>query len=134
MPNPSLSARHLTIAVSIATAGLSACASADPTPSWSERLRAEGWTPGAPVMSIPDFRIDGFKALDDTHVLIYSGVNRRHLVTFGAPCLGLLYTQRLAYRVPGGSLGRFDRLTVLGQGIPIDCTIDSIQTLEKRAG
>jgi hypothetical protein len=133
MPARTLPARRL--AILCAVAGLSACATNGPATSpWTEQLRADGWKPGATVMSIPDFRIDGFKPLDDSHVVIYSGVNRRFLVTFNAPCSGLSFAQRLAYRTPGGSLGRHDRLTVVGQGLPVDCVIDSIQPLEKIAG
>ena len=127
---------HRTLLITLtAVAWVGACTTTgSATTDWSEQLRSDGWKPGATVMSIPNFRIDGFKALDDSHLVIYSGVNRRHLVSFGAPCSGLLFAQRLAYSAPGGSLGRLDRLTVLGQGIRIDCVIDSIQPLEKIAG
>jgi Family of unknown function (DUF6491) len=110
---------------------LAACATG-PETSWAERLQAKGLMLGDTVTSIPRFRLDGFDALDAEHVILYTGVNRRHLVTFGAPCHGLNFAQRLAYRAPAvGSIGRLDTLTPLGQGAgTVPCVIDSIQELK----
>jgi len=128
--------RHPLALALVAAASLGACAGTGPAANeWADQLRADGWKPGATVPSIPDFRIDGFKALDASHLVIYGGVDRRHLITFGSPCSGLLFAQRLGYSVPSGSLGRLDRLMVFGhQGIHVECVIDSIQSLEKVTG
>jgi hypothetical protein len=116
-------------------AALCGCAAPDVNaPGWAQSLRADGWLTGAAVAKIPDFRLDGFKVLDNSHLVIYSGADRRHLVSFGTPCPGLLFAQRLGYNAIDGSLGRLDHLIVFSQGGPVACVIDSIQLLEKRAG
>jgi Family of unknown function (DUF6491) len=109
---------------------LAACATG-PEPSWNERLQAKGFAVGETVASIPRFRIDGFDTLDSEHLILYTGVGRRHLITFGAPCHGLGFAHRLAYRAPAaGSIGRLDTITPLGQGVgTVPCVIDSIQVL-----
>lgn len=120
-----------------AAALATACASA-PEDDWSAQLRARGLAPAESVSSIPDFRIDGFNVLDSQHLILYTGFERRHLVTFGAPCSGLRFAERLAYRATAGSLGRLDTLTVVGQGPTVPCVIDSIQVLnpivDKKSG
>jgi hypothetical protein len=132
MSKPSLSTRCL---LTVLAAALGACASADrPAALWSEQLRADGWQPGAAVATVLNFRIDGFRVLDNSHLVIYSGFGRRHLVSFGTPCPGLLFAERLGYHAIDGSLGRLDHLIVFGQGTHIECVIDSMQPLEKLAG
>ncbi|MDH4059335.1 MAG: DUF6491 family protein [Aquincola sp.] len=105
-----------------------ACAST-PDEHWTEQLTARGLAPAETVNSIPDFRLDGFNVLDSEHLIVYTGVQRRHLVTFGAPCPGLRFAQRLAYDGTAGSLGRLDTLTVIGQGPAVPCVIESIRVL-----
>jgi hypothetical protein len=114
-----------------------ACASA-PDEHWMAQLTTRGLAPAETVNSIPDFRLDGFNVLDSEHLIVYTGVQRRHLVTFAAPCPGLRFAQRLAYNGSAGSLGRLDTLTVIGQGPTVPCVIDSIRVLApvatKKAG
>jgi hypothetical protein len=125
------------LAATTAAALLTACAS-KPEDDWTAQLRARGLAPGETVNSIPDFRIDGFNVLDAQHLILHTGFQRRHLITFGSPCSGLRFAERLAYRAPAGSLGRLDTLTVVGQGPTVPCVIDSIQVLkpieDKKAG
>ena len=122
------------VALALACA-LCGCAGADiDAPGWAESLRTDGWQPGAPVAKIPEFRLGGFKVLDNAHLLIYSGIDRRHLVSFGAPCPGLLFAERLGYHAIDGSLARLDHLIVFGHGAHNECVVDSIQPLERLAG
>ena len=127
-----------TMPLLLAACALAAACASTPEDDWSAQLRAKGLAPGESVNSIPDFRIDGFNVLDAQHLVLYTGVQRRHLVTFSSPCPDLRFAQRLAYRAPGGSLGRLDTLTVVGQGPTVPCVIDAIQVLkpieDKKAG
>jgi hypothetical protein len=127
-----------TMPLFLAACALAAACASTPEDDWAAQLRAKGLAPGETVNSIPDFRIDGFNVLDAQHLILYTGVQRRHLVTFGSPCSGLRFAQRLAYHAPAGSLGRLDTLTVVGQGPTVPCVIDAIQVLrpidDKKAG
>ena len=130
-------ARFAFLGLAVAAVLAGGCASA-PQDDWAVQLRAKGLAPGETVSSIPDFRIDGFDVLDAQHLILYTGHQRRHLVTFGTSCPGLRFAERLAYRPTAGSLGRLDTLTVVGQGPTVPCVIDSIQVLkpieDKKAG
>ena len=130
-----LSLPHRLVFALAATAAIASCAAPDADAQrWTTELRADGWRPGVEVRAISDFQIDGFKVLDNSHVVIFSGAARRHLITFGSPCPGLLFAQRLGYRALSGSLGRLDRLIVFGPGTRNECVIDSIHALELIGG
>ena len=127
--------RTLRIAALLAAAALAACASAPEDPNaWSAKLRESGWKPGASVDSIPQFRIDGFAVLDTRHVMLHTGVNRRHLITLRDTCSGLQFANRIGYSVSGGALTRFDKLVMVGPTAEMPCLIDSLQALEKISG
>jgi hypothetical protein len=118
----------------MAGALLAGCAAPTPSESiaWRDRLEQLGYKPGATVDSIPQFRIDGFNVLDPTHLVLYTGHDRRHLVTMGTPCPGLTFAERIGYSTSGGSLTRFDKLYVVDrQRIELPCVIASLQALDK---
>jgi hypothetical protein len=102
-----------------------------PPTAWISKLQALELAPERDVDSIPAFRIDGFKVLDATHVLIHSGAQRSHVVTLNATCSGLGTAQRLGYTTSGGALTRADKLIVVGNLADAPCPVESIQALKK---
>jgi Family of unknown function (DUF6491) len=104
-----------------------------PPTAWIGKLEALQLAPDRDIDSIPAFRIDGFRVLDATHVLIHSGTQRSHVVTVSGPCTGLGTAQRLGYTVSGGALTRFDKLIVVGNPLDTACPVESIQTLKTLA-
>ena len=111
---------------------LAACASG-PTPestTWIIGLEAMGLAPDANVESIPNFRIDGYKVIDDLHVVLYTGRKQQHVVTLRDNCRGLETAQRLGHTSSGGALTRFDKLIVVEFQSSEPCPIAMIQTLK----
>jgi Family of unknown function (DUF6491) len=128
---PALSA---CISASVLTACASFSSSGPPAPptAWIAKLEALELAPDREVESIPAFRINSFRVLDATHVLIHSGVQRSHVVTVGGTCSGLGSAQRLGYTVSGGALTRLDKLILIGPQGDAPCPIESIQALKSQ--
>lgn len=103
-----------------------------PPTAWITKLEALELATDREVDSIPAFRIDGFRVLDATHVLIHSGPQRSHLVTLSGSCSGLGSAQRLGYTTSGGALTRFDKLIVVGTQLDSQCPVESIQALKRQ--
>ena len=121
------------VALCVAAALASACGSAPSSDSYAFRQHLEtlGYRAGAPVESIPHFRIDGFSVVDDTRLIVQSGVARSYLVTLSPPCTGLATAQRLGYTTSAGALTRFDKLILVGVDNNPRCSLDSIVALER---
>ena len=70
---------------------------------------------GSPVASAHFFRLDGWAAVDDTHVVIYTTVNTAYLVSVYGPCPELAFTNRLGVTSTNGEISHFESLLVRGQ-------------------
>ena len=121
------------VALCVAAVLASACGSAPSSDSYAFRQHLEtlGYRAGAPVESIPHFRIDGFSVVDDTRLIVQSGAARSYLVTLSPPCTGLATVQRLGYTTSAGALTRFDKLILVGVDNNPRCSLDSIVALER---
>ena len=121
------------VALCVAAVLASACGSAPSSDSYAFRQHLEtlGYRAGAPVESIPHFRIDGFSVVDDTRVILHSGPARSYLVAVSSSCIGLATAQRLGYTASAGALTRFDKLILIGADNNPRCSLDSIVALER---
>jgi Family of unknown function (DUF6491) len=127
-----------TLLACAALLALSACASTDqPARTWSEDLQARGWQVGEPVSTVPNFRLERFEVLDDSHVVLHTAGSGRVLATLGPGCYSLPWSRTLAYEGSAGSLGRLDRLVVLGPA-PVrmheTCSIEALHALQRANG
>lgn len=125
-----------TLLACAALLALGACATADqPERTWSDNLQARGWQVGEPVHTVPNFRLERFEVLDDSHVVLHTAGSRRVLATLGPGCYSLPWFKTLAYEGSAGSLGRLDRLVVLGPvGMRESCAIEALHALQRTSG
>jgi len=115
---------------------LVACAGATKpeTTAWVLALEANHLATDGEVPSIPHFRIDGFKVLDATHLILYTGVRSSHLVTLRDDCIGLAGAARLGYSTSGGSLTRSDKIIpIAGDRSEPPCLVARIEALKAAA-
>lgn len=109
---------------------LGSAAAADDSPTLESRLSKLGYTLGEPVKSISDYRVDAWNYIDDQHVMIYTGVSRRALLTLQSRCPDLSSVERIGFSSTGSHLTKFDKIVVHGAGgMRRDCQISEIHQL-----
>ena len=90
---------------------------------------------GAPARNIPEFRIDGWRYVNDKYLVISDGDNAHFLLTFIEPCEETSSALSIGFDKAGTLLNAGDYVVLrslirtLGR-----CRIDEINTLEPREG
>lgn len=106
-------------------------ATADETPTLEARLSKLGYTQGEPLKSISDYRVDAWNYIDDKHVMIYTRVSNRALLTLLSDCPELSSVERIGFSTTASKLTKFDKIVVRGaSGIRRDCQISEIHQLD----
>lgn len=121
--------------------GLAACQAVGGGPARSsngELARALEFlqvTLGEEVERVPNFQLNGWARIDDTHLMVTAGVHDHYLLTLLQPCFGLDYAFRIAIESRGFNLTRFDDVIVRGlHDGPERCRIDRIYKLDDIPG
>lgn len=90
---------------------------------------------GEEVERVPNFQLNGWARIDDTHLMVTAGVHDHYLLILLQPCFGLDYAFRIAIESRGFNLTRFDDVIVRGlHDGPERCRIDRIYKLEDIPG
>ena len=109
---------------------LSACVSDYQAPSLEESLVEMGYALGEGNNRIPRYKINGWSVVDDSNLIITTGVNDRYLIRLNFPCTNLRSAFFIGITTPSGRLDRFESIVVRGPGrIRERCGIDDIVRL-----
>lgn len=127
-------AKH-SVLIAFTSAALLGCAAASgPKLNWQDQLARQGYRVVPGEREVPDYRVDGFNALDATHVVIHDSPGRAYLVSLAYYCRPLPYAQNIGFSTTGERLTKFDKLLVFETRAPAEqCPIAAINTLEKAA-
>ncbi len=88
-------------------------------------------TQGEPVRSVTEFRIDGWRAIDDRHLILTAGRHDHYLVELAGVCPELRSAFRIGLESRTGSLTRLDSILVRSMHSLIDtCQIREIYRLD----
>lgn len=123
--------RHLVVA-SLGLA-LASCAGSSERPTVEEELRAMGLQRAVDVnASIPRYRINGWRSLDDENIVITAGVNNRYLIELQPGCFDIENAFSIGFRTPTSRLDRFGRVVYRSSinGVQT-CAIRNIYQLER---
>lgn len=89
-----------------------------------------------PVKKISTFRYNGWRYLDDEHLLLSASPTRPYLITLAQPCREIKWANALAINYSGSVLmSRFDSVYVpaeLGRTPARKCIIEQIHPLDKQ--
>lgn len=106
-------------------------AAADESPTLESRLSKLGYTQGESVQSINNYRVDAWNYIDDKHVMIYTGVSSRALLTLLSTCPELSSVEHIGFSSTAGHLTTFDKIVTRGAGgFHRDCQISEIHQLD----
>ena len=120
----------LTAALLCVVLGAGAAYAEDDNSALQQRLDRLGFQPGEVVDRVPNFRVNGWNYLDDSHVMIHGGPSRRFLIELRSRCQGLSTSQSIGFSATASQLTRFDNLVVRGPGgRPQSCPIGEIREL-----
>lgn len=109
---------------------LTACVSDYQALSLEERLFEMGYELGEGNNRIPRYKINGWSVVDDSNLIIISGVNDRYLISLNFPCFNLRSAFLIGITTPTGRLDRFESIVVRGPGRNRErCNIDDIVRL-----
>lgn len=90
---------------------------------------------GTEQTSISNFTLNGFRAIDDSNLVVTSGTQEHYLVTLAAPCFGLPYAFGVRFETRTSNITSFDHIVVNDlNGRPERCQISRIYSLESAAG
>jgi len=108
---------------------------ADAKTSLEGALAEHGYRAGAVVEQVPGFRLDGWKAVDSKHLIVFGDAGQGYLVTLEDRCYGL-GGKSLAVRTRArGVLAARDEFQVKHMGQVADrCPVDTLQRLETAPG
>ncbi len=82
--------------------------------------------------SIPRYRINGWRAIDDENIVVTAGVNDRYLVVLQSPCFDIENAFSIAFRTPTSRVDRFDRIIYRSNITGVQtCRIRNIYPLER---
>lgn len=109
---------------------LGGCATSHQNEPLEVRLADRNLQQGEAVERIQNYRINGWNALDEEHLIIETGPSERYLVTLMTHCAGLRSSETVGFSTTTGGVTRFDDITVSGPGgIVEECPIKSIHRL-----
>lgn len=117
----------------LAVLALAGCASSNVGQRLAERKALYERHAGAPVDSIPAFRMRGFETLGQDAIVVWSDPSRMYLMTLERPCFGLELRYTVAVTSSGGFVRpRFDAVTFIEQPSRMlqRCIIESIRPID----
>lgn len=108
------------------------CASTPPEAvDVNQALKVRGFKQGEPVERIQKFRIDDWRYVDATHVIVGAGPSSSYLLTLMGRCNGLMSTEDLGFSTTAGDLTTLDKLVIQSSTAPQEsCPIKEIRKLE----
>lgn len=84
--------------------------------------------------SISNFTLNGFRAINETSLVVTSGANNRYLLNLTSPCFGLPYATGVRIESRTNNIMTFDNIVVEDlSGQPELCQINKIYELEEMA-
>jgi len=87
---------------------------------------------GEEQRSISNFTVNGFRPINESNVVVTSGVNDHYLINLTIPCLGLPYAFTMRVDSRTSNITSFDDLIVNDlSGQPERCQISKIYRLEE---
>ncbi len=96
------------------------------------KLSKLGYSEGAVVDGVENYRVDGWNYLDNKHIVIYAGPSQRFLITTMINCPDLSSSEHIGFTSTVNRLTKFDKLIVRGAGgIVQHCPISEIKALQK---
>lgn len=125
--------RILRISLISLTLVLSACSGTSTRPSVNDELQAMGLQRAMnATATIPRYRINGWRAIDDDNIVVTAGVNNRYLVELQPGCFDLANAFSIGFRTPMNRVDRFDRIIYRSSIAGVQsCTIRNITALER---
>jgi hypothetical protein len=86
---------------------------------------------GEEVNSLSNFRINGFRPINDSNLVVTAGVHDHYLITLVQPCLDLPYTFTVGFQSRTSNVTNFDSIIVNTlHGRRETCRIDKIYRLD----
>lgn len=95
---------------------LAACATDAERPTIAEEMAERGYLIGPGDQRIPRYRINSWNSVDDSYLIIRSGVRDMYLVELLGPCMDLEGAFFLGFSTPTSRLDRFGDILVQGPG------------------
>lgn len=110
---------------------ISACSSTNNPPKGVDQLLTEiGMMRGETVNRIPDYRINGWRAVNDSNLIVTAGLHDEYLVALEYPCFGLRGAFSIGFTNRVGGLDQFESIVVQGPGRQIErCPIAQLTRL-----
>jgi len=110
----------------------SACSyTAKPPKSVDQLLSEKGVMRGETITRIPNRRINGWRAVNDSNLIVTVGVRNEYLVALERPCLGLRGAFSIGFTSRLGGLDQFESIIVQGPGRQLDrCPIAGLTQLD----
>jgi hypothetical protein len=117
--------------LAVSAAGLNAATKK----SLDETLAEHGYRAGEAVEQVPGFRLDGWKAVDSKHLIVFGEASQGYLVTFEYRCYGLGGNPLTVRTRAPGVLAPRDEFQVRHGGRRADhCNVDALHRLEAIPG
>lgn len=131
--------QQMTIALLGSVLGLTACQATDPMDSDTNSLRALDAALdrmevrlGEEQNSISNFTLNGFKAINESNLVVTSGTQDHYLINLSAPCFGLPNAFSMRFESRTNNITSFDNVVVNDlTGRPELCQISRIYRLEE---
>jgi hypothetical protein len=90
---------------------------------------------GEEQRSISNFTLDGFRAIDESNLVVTSGTKDHYLINLSIPCLGLPYAFGMQFESRTSNITSFDSIVIEDlSGRPEACQISKIYRLEEGDG
>jgi hypothetical protein len=111
---------------------MAACATTPPEAvDIDAALQKRGFKAGEAVDRIQRFRIDDWRYLDASHVIVGAGPSSNYLLTLMGRCNGLMSTEDLGFSTTAGDLTTLDKIVIQSSTAPQEsCPIKEIRKLE----
>lgn len=119
----------------ILTIAVMACAnqSSKPELSLDQQLEALGYTNKTQTERINNYRLNGWRYVNDSALIINSSPKRHYLITLSQKCWELASAVRIAVDSDAEAVSRFNKVIVTdGVRNTVTCQIDNIYTLDKK--
>ena len=123
---------RLSIVLSAMLLGGCAGTSGD-TDSLQGQLARNRYELGLAVTEIRDYRLTGWNAVDERHLIIHTGPSDSYLISLTVTCRNLRTAEDIALSTTAGSVTHLDKVIVHDRptGVTEHCPIESIHALER---
>lgn len=125
--------KSLSLFTIFALAACTAAAPPAPRKSLPEVLADNGYTVGAEVEQVPNFKLNRWDSVDGEHIIVFDQAAQAYLVTFTENCYGVDGNRLFQLPQRTGSLTVNDRIEVKHEGRTADyCYVAGINRLQAR--